>query len=116
MFHTHKQGVMHIGTVFSPIPNNGRLLRGGWICQMQDITEYIRAQHEIKLAKDEAMHYMNLMGHDIANHLQSLVICAGLLREAAHVTGKEAVLDMLEGTIESCTRIVAAVRKISRIP
>ncbi len=111
MYETSKNGIMHIGVIVSPLPGSEEL--NGWIVQMQDITSCRHAQTELQHAIDLAMEYMDLMSHDIANHLQSMVMCSGLLSEAAHAAGKDAVLVMLDESISECIKIIMQARSIS---
>jgi len=111
MYETSKTGIMHIGTIVSPLNVNNQ--QKGWIVQMQDITMWKIAQLELQRAQEVAMEYMDLMSHDIANHLQSMVICAGLLGEVARKAGKGHVLDILDEAVLECIKIVAMARKMT---
>ncbi len=111
MYETSKAGIMHIGVIVSPLVNSEDL--NGWIVQMQDITGWKHAQMELQHATDLAMEYMDLVSHDIANHLQSMVMCSGLLSEAAHAAGKDAVIAMLDESLSECIKIIMQARKVS---
>lgn len=110
-YETSKTGTIHIGTIVSPLLDNGHV--NGWIVQMQDITRWRYAQFEIQRATDLAMEYMDMMSHDIANHLQSMVLCSGLLGDAAKAAGKERVLAMLDEAISECIKTIVQAREIS---
>ncbi len=111
-YETSKTGTIHIGTIVSPLLDNGYVT--GWIVQMQDITRWRYAEDEIQRATDLAMEYMDLMSHDIANHLQSMVLCSGLLSDAAKSAGKERVLAMLDESISECIKTIFQAREMSR--
>lgn len=110
-YETTKTGTMYIGVIVSPLRIDNQLQ--GWIAQMQDITQCRVAQQEVQRATDLAMEYMDMMSHDIANQLQSMVLCSGLLTEAAHESGEETVLAMLDESISECIKIIMQARKVS---
>ncbi len=110
-YETSKRGIVHIGVIVSPLVNSEDL--NGWIVQMQDITDWRRSQMELRHATDLALEYMDLMSHDIANHLQSMVMCSGLLSEAAHAAGKETVIAMLDESISECIKTIMQARRVS---
>lgn len=110
-YETSKTDTIHIGTIVSPLLDNGQV--NGWIVQMQDITRWRYAELEIDRATDLAMQYMDMMSHDIANHLQSMVLCSELLSDAAKAAGKERVLAMLDESISECIKTILQAREIS---
>jgi PAS domain S-box-containing protein len=111
MYETSKTGIMHIGVIVSPLVNSEDL--NGWIVQMQDITGWRRSEMDLRHATAQAMEYMDMMSHDIANQLQSMVMCSGLLSEAAHSAGKEGVLAMLDESISECIKTIMQAHNIS---
>ncbi len=107
-----RTGTLHIGVIVSPLLDHELL--HGWIVQMQDITRWRYAQMEIQRAQDVAMEYMDLMSHDIANHLQSMIMCTGLLDEVARDAGKGYILEVMDEAMQECIKIIAQARKMTQ--
>ncbi|MFW9933047.1 MAG: PAS domain-containing protein [Candidatus Thorarchaeota archaeon] len=106
-----RTGNLHIGVIVSPLLDNKSVK--GWIVQMQDITRWRYAQMELQQAQEVAMGYMDMMTHGIANHLQSMLLCTGLLAEVARKEGKGNILNILDSSIAECIDIIMQVRKLS---
>jgi len=53
---------------------DGRMDLSRVIVTITDITKRKKAEHDLKAAADTAMLYLDLMGHDIRNHLQAIVM------------------------------------------
>jgi PAS domain S-box-containing protein len=111
-FKSSRSGIMNIGTIISPIMNGKEGSLNGWIVQMQDITKYRRATRELRESKIQSSQYMNFMGHDIANHLQVMVICSQLLSDATENPKDKEALDILRASIDQCTEIIDRVRSL----
>ncbi|MHA2426330.1 MAG: PAS domain-containing protein [Candidatus Thorarchaeota archaeon] len=105
-----KSGIMNIGTIISPIRNGQGNSLNGWIVQMQDITKYRETTRQLRESKIQSNQYMNYMGHDIANHLQVLVICTQLLENADLKPKEKDVLDILMASLEQCKEIINRAR------
>ncbi len=53
---------------------DGRMDLSRVIVTITDITKRKKAEHDLKAAADTAMLYLDLMGHDIRNHLQAIAM------------------------------------------
>lgn len=104
-----RTGTLHVGVIVSPLRDKESVK--GWIVQMQDITRWRQAQMELQRAQDVAIGYMDMMTHDIANHLQSMLLCTGLLAEVARGAGKGHILSILDSSIAECIEIIMRARK-----
>lgn len=111
-YETTKSGIMHIGTLVSPIRSNEHL--NGWVVQMQDITQWRNAQQQLKHARDVALEYIDIMSHDIANYLQSIMMCSGLASEVMKQAGKSHILHMMDEAIFDCIELIAQARRASK--
>lgn len=113
-YETSKTGTMHIGTIVSPIHSEQQIQ--GWIVQMQDITQWKHTQQELQQARDVALEYMDLMSHDIANFLQSVLMCSGLMSDVAKDAGKGHILSMMDEAIFDCIELIKQARHASTQP
>jgi PAS domain S-box-containing protein len=71
-----------------------------------DITERRRAESEIRSAKDRAMLYLDLMGHDIRNQLQVIQNTAELLWSATDDSVKESFYEIIQDSVQRCSRMI----------
>lgn len=111
-YQSNKSGIMNIGTIITPVHNVEKNFLNGWIVQMQDITEFRKASFELQKAKQLSMQFMEFMGHDIANNLQAMTICTGLLIDAAESSGKSEVLQLLNKSIVACVGVINRAREL----
>jgi len=109
-YQSSKSGVMNIGTIITPLKNSEDCSLNGWIVQMQDITKYRKATRKLREFKIQANQYMNYMGHDIANHLQVLVICSQLLSNANLDSKEQEALSILIASLDQCKEIINRTR------
>ncbi|MFX1369771.1 MAG: PAS domain S-box protein, partial [Promethearchaeota archaeon] len=74
-----------------------------------DTTERRRAEREIRSAKDRAMLYLDLLGHDVRNQLQVIVNSASLLRNAPDDETRDSLLRIIESSVSRCSRLIEEV-------
>jgi PAS domain S-box-containing protein len=110
LYESIKSGIMNIGTIISSIRNGKDTSLNGWIVQMQDITKYRQTTRELRESKIQSNQYMNFMGHDIANHLQVLVICSQLLSNAELNPKEREALGIIAASLEQCKDIINRAR------
>ncbi|MCF2137713.1 MAG: PAS domain S-box protein [Candidatus Thorarchaeota archaeon] len=75
-----------------------------------DITDRMAAEREVKSAKDRAELYIDIMSHDIRNHLQVIVNSATLMRTAADESTKDSFLNIINESIMRVSRLIDEVR------
>jgi PAS domain S-box-containing protein len=71
-----------------------------------DITERRRAEQEVRSAKDRAMLYLDLMGHDLRNQLQVIQNTAELLWSATDDSVKESFYEIIRDSVQRCSRMI----------
>lgn len=71
-----------------------------------DITERRRAETEVRSAKDRAMLYLDLMGHDLRNQLQVIENTAELLWSAADDSVRESFFEIIRDSVQRCSRMI----------
>ena len=75
-----------------------------------DMTERRKAEREVRSARDRAELYLDLMSHDIRNHLQVIVSSAALLRTAADEATKDSFFQIMMDSIQRVSRLIDEVR------
>ena len=71
-----------------------------------DITERRKAEREIRSAKDRAMLYLDLMGHDLRNQLQVIQNTAELLWSATDELVKDSFYYIIRDSVQRCSRMI----------
>ena len=74
-----------------------------------DTTERRKAEREIRSAKDRAMLYLDLLGHDVRNQLQVIMNSAALLRNAIDDDTRDSLLRIIEGAVSRCSHLIEEV-------
>ncbi|WP_424358465.1 MEDS domain-containing protein [Methanocella sp. MCL-LM] len=92
----------------------------GIVITTRPITERKRAEKELEEAKLQAELYLDLMGHDISNMHQIMMMQLELAGETLEHKGKlegrdREVLDSLAATLEKAARLIDNVRKLQKL-
>ncbi|MCK4567127.1 MAG: PAS domain-containing protein, partial [Candidatus Thorarchaeota archaeon] len=98
--------VLERGTVQEIEPSGDSRRATGTIL---DITELIRSQEETKQLAEIATFYLDLMGHDIRNKLQAIMIGIGILQDLDQDGNSQNVIDLTIQAVESCQRIIKGI-------
>jgi len=80
-----------------------------------DVTDRKVAERELRSAKDRALLYMDLMGHDIRNQLQVIMGSAALLRNATEEAVKESFLEVIKKSVQRCSRMIEEVKETEHL-
>lgn len=99
------------GTTYHTLLNEDLIELGGKkinIATIRDITEQKRAEHELKAAADTAMLYLDLMGHDIRNYLQAILMGADIMKHMELGAEAEPVFEII---IESVNNSQSLIKK-----
>ncbi len=75
-----------------------------------DITERREAEKEARTVRDRAELYLDIMSHDIRNHLQVIINSAALLRSASDESTKDSFLNIIMESIQRVSRLIDEVR------
>ena len=71
-----------------------------------DITERRESERELRVAKDRALLYLDLMGHDLAQQLQVILNSAALMNSAVDESNKESFMKVIADSVRRCARII----------
>ncbi|MHA1806536.1 MAG: PAS domain S-box protein [Candidatus Thorarchaeota archaeon] len=88
---------------------DGRMDLSRVIVTITDITKRKKAEHDLKAAADTAMLYLDLMGHDIRNHLQAIIMGMEIM---AHMEIGAEAEQVFEIVYESVNKSQAMIGKI----
>ncbi|MFX0108351.1 MAG: PAS domain S-box protein [Candidatus Hodarchaeota archaeon] len=80
-----------------------------------DTTSRRKAEREVRAAKDRAMLYLDLMGHDIRNQLQVILNGVALLRTASDENTRESFYDVVQDAISRCSRLIEEVKSTEQL-
>jgi PAS domain S-box-containing protein len=71
-----------------------------------DITGRRQSERELRSAKDRALLYLDLMGHDLAQQLQVILNSAALVRIASDENMKDSFYRIITDAVKRCSRII----------
>jgi PAS domain S-box-containing protein len=71
-----------------------------------DITGRRKGERELRVAKDRALLYLDLMGHDLAQQLQVILNSAALMRSSVDESNKDSFMEVIGDAIRRCARII----------
>jgi PAS domain S-box-containing protein len=71
-----------------------------------DISERRHSEKEMKSAKDRALLYLDLMGHDLTQQLQVILNSAALMMSATDESVKNSFYKVIGDSIKRCSRII----------
>jgi len=84
----------------------GRMDLSRVVVATSDITERKRAEHDLEAAADTAMLYLDLMGHDIRNHLQAIVMGADIMKHMELGAEAELVFEIILNSVNSSQSMI----------
>jgi PAS domain S-box-containing protein len=71
-----------------------------------DITDRREGERELRVAKDRALLYLDLMGHDLTQQLQVILNSAALMNSAVDEANKESFMKVIGDSVRRCARII----------
>ena len=80
-----------------------------------DITDRRQTERELRSAKDRAMLYLDLMGHDLAQQLQVILNSAALMRTVVDETRKEMFYNVICDAVKRCSRIIEEAKSTEQL-
>jgi PAS domain S-box-containing protein len=78
----------------------------GVVSVNHDITERLTAQHDLQSERDRAMLYLDVMGHDIRNKLQTITIGLEIIETLAPANSEADVFSDIQDAVEKCSHII----------
>jgi PAS domain S-box-containing protein len=73
---------------------------------IMDITDRREGERELRVAKDRALLYLDLMGHDLTQQLQVILNSAALLHSAVEEANKDSFMKVIGDAVKRCARII----------
>ena len=77
---------------------------------VRDITDRKRAEKEIQATAEAASLYLDLMGHDIRNHLQAIVMGTEILGSTGLNANQSSVTDLITESVERSRNLIQKVQ------
>ncbi len=71
-----------------------------------DITDRRESERELRVAKDRALLYLDLMGHDLTQQLQVILNSAALMKSAIDESNKDSFMKVIGDAVRRCSRII----------
>ncbi len=81
----------------------------GVVVVVRDMTQRREMEQRVQEARDRALLYLDILCHDVRNHLQVMVGCTGLLREAKDDSERSHLLDLLDNAFG---RVAGLIEKV----
>ncbi|MHA1137943.1 MAG: PAS domain S-box protein [Candidatus Thorarchaeota archaeon] len=80
-----------------------------------DVTDRHQTERELRSAKDRAMLYLDLMGHDLAQQLQVILNSAALMRSVTDKTRKDMFYNVIGDAVKRCSRIIEEAKSTEQL-
>ena len=80
-----------------------------------DITNRRQTERELRSAKDRALLYLDLMGHDLAQQLQVILNSSALMRGATDETQKDMFHNIINDAVKRCSRIIEEAKSTEQL-
>lgn len=71
-----------------------------------DITDRRESELALRVAKDRALLYLDLMGHDLTQQLQVILNSAALMKSSVDESNKESFMKVIGDAVRRCARII----------
>ncbi len=89
---------------------DGRMDLSRVIVTITDITKRKKAEHDLKAAADTAMLYLDLMGHDIRNHLQAIVMGMEIMAHMEIGAEAEQVFEIVHESVNKSQSMIGKIQ------
>ncbi len=110
LYDTSRSGVRHIEAGASPLRYGTDKSLHGYLVQIVDITERVLAEANTKAAAETAMLYLDLMGHDIRNHLQAIIMGTEILEQLDIRPEVREMVDLVVDSVEHSRNLIKKVQ------
>jgi len=80
-----------------------------------DITDRRESEKELRIAKDRALLYLDLMGHDLTQQLQVILNSAALMKSAVDESNKESFMKVIGDAVRRCARIIEEAKSTEQL-
>ncbi len=80
-----------------------------------DITDRRDSEKELRIAKDRALLYLDLMGHDLTQQLQVILNSAALMKSAVDESNKESFMKVIGDAVRRCARIIEEAKSTEQL-
>ena len=110
LYDTSKSGVSYVDAGASPLRHGEDESLRGYMVQMVDITERVLAEANTKAAAETAMLYLDLMGHDIRNHLQAIIMGTEILEQLEIRPEVREMVDLVVDSVKNSQNLIKKVQ------
>jgi len=80
-----------------------------------DRTDRRQSERELRYAKDRALLYLDLMGHDLAQQLQVILNSSALMRSATEESRKDMFYNVVSDAVKRCSRIIEEAKSTEQL-
>ena len=80
-----------------------------------DRTDRRQTERELRYAKDRALLYLDLMGHDLAQQLQVILNSSALMRSATDESRKDMFYNVVSDAVKRCSRIIEEAKSTEQL-
>jgi len=80
-----------------------------------DVSDRRQTERELRSAKDRAMLYLDLMGHDLAQQLQVILNSAALMRSVVDESRKDMFYNVICDAVKRCSRIIEEAKSTEQL-
>ncbi|MGY5880665.1 MAG: PAS domain S-box protein [Candidatus Thorarchaeota archaeon] len=80
-----------------------------------DVTDRRQTERELRSAKDRAMLYLDLMGHDLAQQLQVILNSSALMQSATDESRKDMFYNIINDAVKRCSRIIEEAKSTEQL-
>ncbi len=119
LYDTPRLGVRHVEAGASPLRYGEDEALHGYMVQMVDVTGLVLAEANTKAAAETAMLYLDLMGHDIRNQLQAIIMGTEIVEQLDIRPEVREMVDIVSDSVEksqNLIRKVQATRELLSVP
>ena len=78
-----------------------------------DITERKKVEEDLKKTVERSMLYLDILGHDMRNHLQAVIMGTDLIRNAERNTDLSSILDYIDEIVSRAQNLIEKVHATS---
>ena len=110
LYDTHKSGVSYVKAGASALRYGEDESLHGYMVQIVDITERVMAEANTKAAAETAMLYLDLMGHDIRNHLQAIILGTEIVGTLDVRPEVKQMFDIIVDSVENSQNLIGKVQ------
>ncbi len=110
LYDASRSGVSYVDAGASPLRYGEIESLHGYMVQMVDVTDRRKAEEDLKAAAKTAMLYLDLMGHDIRNHLQAIIMATDILKHHGLTPEVEPVFNLIFESVQNSQDLISKIQ------